>query len=67
MKLYDKRRLNAFIKDEREAVEEYQQMGIEMMEKGFLNDGNLFMDMAADEFRHAETIESIKNNIPRDE
>ena len=65
MKPHDKRRLNAFIKDEEEAVEEYREIAVEMREGGFMEHSDLFFDMANDEARHAETVRQIKASHPR--
>lgn len=65
MNPHDKRRLNAFIKDEEEAVVEYNNIAIEMTSAGFIEHANLFFAMAEDEARHAETVRQIRDNPPR--
>lgn len=65
MKPHDKRRLKAFITDEEEAVVEYNEIGVELRNAGFIDHANLFFDMAEDEARHAETVRQIMSNPPR--
>lgn len=65
MKPHDKRRLNAFIKDEEEAVVEYNEIGVELRNAGFIDHANLFFGMAEDEARHAEIVKQIRANPPR--
>lgn len=65
MKPHDNRRLNAFIKDEEEAVVEYREIAVEMRNGGFMEHSDLFFAMAEDEARHAETVRQIKASHPR--
>ena len=59
MKPHDKRRLKAFVKDEKEAADEYREMGEIMLDAGYLEEATLFYDMAEDEAGHARTVERI--------
>ncbi|MCK5014831.1 MAG: hypothetical protein KAS66_13545 [Candidatus Omnitrophica bacterium] len=61
---HDNRRLKAFIRDEKEAAEEYRKMGEMMLDAGHLEHATLFYDMAEDEAKHAETVEYIMKNKP---
>lgn len=65
MKPHDRRRMNAFIKDEDKAVVEYNKIAIEMRNAGFIDHANLFFEMAEDEARHSEIISEIRANPPR--
>ena len=64
MRPHDNRRLKAFIKDEKEAAKEYEEMGKMMINSGHLEHARLFYAMAEDEARHAETVEYIMENKP---
>ena len=64
MKPHDKRRLNAFILDEKKAAEEYHQMGVVMEENGYFEHAEIFYNLAVDEMKHSERIRYIIANSP---